>query len=73
MSERRIELGDTVDMILFNDDFLHGEVRSMPQDTGDCWVIEDKNGNIIHVQHFQHVIRYKPTSQPPTGGRDECA
>jgi len=57
VSDIRIEVGDRVTVRFENMPNLSGEVLYMPQDTGDCWVIKDKDGTLYHIQNFAFIFR----------------
>lgn len=65
MNLLRIEPGDTVTVVFSHTSnppsFFRGVVQSMPQATGDCWVLVDDRNEVHHVQTFQEIVRYANT------------
>lgn len=62
-----ITWGDAVTVTLMDGSFLCGEVRFLPQATGDCWVIECPL-ELVYVQHFQTIRKAKPAPTAETQG-----
>jgi len=60
----KIKDGDTVTVYLLPscgdvaDNYIYGEVRSIPQATGDCWVIETSI-ELHYVQNFSRIVKRK--------------
>ena len=54
----QISPGDTVKVYMTADEkyFLHGTVKSMPQATGDAWII-DQDGVTVYVQTYAKIVR----------------
>lgn len=57
MSDRRIEPGDRVTVHFAASQMFSGHVESMPQNTGDCWVIVEDDGWVHHVQTFEQITK----------------
>lgn len=54
-----IKPGDFVKVYFDTLPWFSGRVVSLPQATGDCWVIDSEDG-VHHVQNFSQIIREKP-------------
>lgn len=64
MSEERIEIGDMVRVTFgVGGEPFSGRVVSIPQATGDCWVIREgregytTKGKVHYVQTFLQIIK----------------
>lgn len=53
----QINPGDTVKVFASPEIVYVGVVRSMPQATGDAWVIENEKGVITYQQTYNRIIR----------------
>jgi hypothetical protein len=57
-TQHRITEGDFVVVYFDHIERIAGFVRSLPQATGDCWVIEDESGGDVHyVQTFGRMTK----------------
>lgn len=56
--EKRISIGDTVTIYFERANALfHVVIHYMPNDVGDCFVVEDKEGNIYNVQNYAYMVK----------------
>lgn len=68
---REIKIGSMVRFCFHDGEILQGIVHYIPCATGDCWRIEDCDGDEVRIQNFDLVTlmedsgtgRQKPTAQ----------
>jgi len=56
--KKRIDVGDTVDVYLGDYTEREDRVKVLytPAATGDSWVVQRRDGTIVHVQMFQKMV-----------------
>ena len=50
------QIGDEVVVQFPSGRAVQGTVKSLPQATGDCWIIVNAMGTIFHVQIFESIV-----------------
>ena len=57
MNEKRIEIGDRVQVFFSTAPTVIGVVEYIPNGTGDSWIIlDDQAGRVNYVQSFNNII-----------------
>jgi len=56
MNEKRIEIGDRVQVFFSTAPTIIGVVDCIAADIGDCWIIlDDQSGRVNYVQSFNSI------------------
>lgn len=59
MSYDLIKEGDYVHVVPLQGESFSGNVRHIPQASGECWVIENEWDGVFYVQTFAHIRKSK--------------
>ena len=62
MNEKRIEIGDTVNVLFSRAGYVYGVVDYMPCGAGDSWIILDSQTGTpvpVYVQNFDRITLQK--------------
>ena len=61
MNKHIIEVGDQVTVYLSDDDYIDGEVCSMPNSNGGTWVISNATGT-YYIGQFECIFKAEDKS-----------